>query len=743
MKRGKYIREALPLIWPYILMSVIMLALFTYGIFAYFRVIASDAEQEANNRIDVLSNEVYTQITSFRKACDVLSASNAVLSFPQAYGGDANTVQEAILSLQRELSNVVSIANFSDTDVEVYYPKEQVIVSIKGVYRGGKNSTQRLEDQSGGALQKAFPGMNPNNAWSVCYNDGRAWLIRQMTDHRNTIAYIILEFALDQLVPLVEGEGFAIIGDDDSLLYTSEDLTDDSLITMIRGQVRDYHRFSYNGGEYVAYRCIFSVLRTEITIAISINQIIANTTTFLKTSLLLGAICAACLALIFMAMYRRVIVPYRYLAETTWADSETGNSRDILTLARSNLLSLKSQQEAAEEEKKLLIHLGVGDLIQQVRTLPQDSCLNIAKRCLSLTGILPGQRYMVFAVFFMDGYEHIFLGTENAGEETPLSVLDSILRDILFTGRIGAIATLERYYVIIATCQDGDTEEKLNGIVNLLTDVCQEQYGATLAVTRPFIGNEPEDLRKHVRHTMNDVNYLYFWRKKQIGSEEDGETEQFISFFKAMRNLINRLDSQDYPGAKATFAQIMEENLPRTAQNFQITKYRIYGMVEMLLAAIYEETSLGEDTIRNLDFEKRLYEADNLPFFRSTTEQIFMELIDIRKQCDSGEGSQKKIESIKAYIDMHYTENGLTATSVAEHFRLSGPYVSREFKRIVGCNMLEYIQKLRIEQVKKLLMDHSVKDAAQKAGFWDSQSLVRVFKKYEGITPGEYKKALQ
>lgn len=744
MKKGKkHVIDALPLIWPYILISGILLALFMCGIFAYYRVTTRDAEQAAASRVDALSDEVYTRVTSYRKACDVLAASNVVQSFAQSYAGDANTAQAAVNSLQQELSNVVGIAHFPYTDAEVYYPQEQVIVSVKGVCRGEVNCADRLEAQSGDILWETLRGINSGNAWAICYGNGKAWLVRQLTGYSSSAAYIILEFALDQLVPISQEEGLVLIGDDSTQLYTSGNLSDDFVRT-IRTQVQLEHRFTYHGDEYAAYRCIFSVLRTEIIIAVSINQIIANTSSFLKITLLLGAIFSASLVLIFHAMYKQVLLPYRYLAEATWVDSETDNPRNILTLARSNLLSLKSQQETAQEEKKLLIHLGVGDLLQQVRMVPEDPGLRTASRCLSLAGVLPGQRYLIFAAFQIERRVQNFEGVQDDwAEQSPLSILDEVLRELLFTGRVGVIATLEQYYVVIATCQDGDTEEKLDTIVNRLAQTCQQRSLPAVAATRPFIGEEAGELRTLVRHTMNDVNYLYFWQKERVEDREEENAKELVSFFKAMRNLINRLDSQDYTGAKTMFAQIMEDNLPRTAQDFQITKYRIYGMIEMLIAAISEQSPLGEDTIERLDFEKRLYETDTLSSFRSTTEQVFMELIDIRQQCDTGEGTQKKIENVRAYIDDHYTENSLTATSVAEHFNLSSSYLSREFKRIVGCNMLEYIQKLRVDQAKKLLANYSVKDAAQKAGFWDSQGLVRVFKKYEGITPGEYKKSLQ
>jgi YesN/AraC family two-component response regulator len=63
----------------------------------------------------------------------------------------------------------------------------------------------------------------------------------------------------------------------------------------------------------------------------------------------------------------------------------------------------------------------------------------------------------------------------------------------------------------------------------------------------------------------------------------------------------------------------------------------------------------------------------------------------------------------------------------------------------MGIGPLEYLQLLRIEKAKKLLMDNSksLKEIMEKVGFVNEVSLIRVFKKYEGITPGLYRKKLQ
>lgn len=70
---------------------------------------------------------------------------------------------------------------------------------------------------------------------------------------------------------------------------------------------------------------------------------------------------------------------------------------------------------------------------------------------------------------------------------------------------------------------------------------------------------------------------------------------------------------------------------------------------------------------------------------------------------------------------------------------MSSSYLSRAFKESTGTNILDYIQRLRVDAAKKLLQTESVRSAAQQVGFWDTQGLVRAFKKHEGVTPSEYK----
>ena len=67
--------------------------------------------------------------------------------------------------------------------------------------------------------------------------------------------------------------------------------------------------------------------------------------------------------------------------------------------------------------------------------------------------------------------------------------------------------------------------------------------------------------------------------------------------------------------------------------------------------------------------------------------------------------------------------------------------MSKRFKEQTGEKMLNYINKYRINKAKELLRerDLSVTNTAKQVGFQNSVTLIRLFKKYEGVTPGKYK----
>ncbi|HHU33154.1 MAG TPA: helix-turn-helix domain-containing protein [Clostridia bacterium] len=84
----------------------------------------------------------------------------------------------------------------------------------------------------------------------------------------------------------------------------------------------------------------------------------------------------------------------------------------------------------------------------------------------------------------------------------------------------------------------------------------------------------------------------------------------------------------------------------------------------------------------------------------------------------------------------------VTVSKVADAVYMSPSGLSKLFKREIGCTVSEFINKVQIDKAKKLLGDprYSVSDVAFELGFNDPSNFCKLFKRLEGLTPGDFRR---
>ena len=103
---------------------------------------------------------------------------------------------------------------------------------------------------------------------------------------------------------------------------------------------------------------------------------------------------------------------------------------------------------------------------------------------------------------------------------------------------------------------------------------------------------------------------------------------------------------------------------------------------------------------------------------------------------------EKRLADIAAYMEAHLHEK-LTLSSVAGRFYISKNYLCYYFKRHTGVNFVDYLSSMRVRKAKALLASPiSLDEIAERTGFSDTPYFVKVFKKYEGLSPGAYRRSI-
>lgn len=118
----------------------------------------------------------------------------------------------------------------------------------------------------------------------------------------------------------------------------------------------------------------------------------------------------------------------------------------------------------------------------------------------------------------------------------------------------------------------------------------------------------------------------------------------------------------------------------------------------------------------------------------------------ICKNRNVGEKDYNKLffENVIEYINVNYFDPNLNVSTLSERFKMTRSYFSKRFKEEAGEGLLDYIHRLRIGKAKLYFNEGcSISEASLKIGYNDIGTFIRLFKKYEGITPGKYKEVIQ
>ncbi len=99
------------------------------------------------------------------------------------------------------------------------------------------------------------------------------------------------------------------------------------------------------------------------------------------------------------------------------------------------------------------------------------------------------------------------------------------------------------------------------------------------------------------------------------------------------------------------------------------------------------------------------------------------------------------IKTVLEYIELHYS-SGITLEDLAGVANMNPKYFCRFFRSITHQTPMDYVNRYRIEKAARMLYgtELPVTDICMECGFNDSSNFIKVFRKYKGMTPKQYRK---
>ena len=117
-------------------------------------------------------------------------------------------------------------------------------------------------------------------------------------------------------------------------------------------------------------------------------------------------------------------------------------------------------------------------------------------------------------------------------------------------------------------------------------------------------------------------------------------------------------------------------------------------------------------------------------------------MIDLRSGDESRE--EKHYARLTEYIRKEYMHD-ISLDSAGEALDMSPSYIGLVFRKVGETSFLKYRTDIRMEETRRLLKETNLtlREIGEKVGLENQNTLIRTFKKAEGVTPGQYRVANQ
>ncbi|GJM79456.1 hypothetical protein HMSSN139_19520 [Paenibacillus sp. HMSSN-139] len=199
---------------------------------------------------------------------------------------------------------------------------------------------------------------------------------------------------------------------------------------------------------------------------------------------------------------------------------------------------------------------------------------------------------------------------------------------------------------------------------------------------------------------------------------------------------VSRLEQavirQDLDGIRGTLRSIGE-----SAREMSIDPDDFAREMSFMLRGIemmFSNLKFGEDLFVYLVLSRTLDDSMEL------VERKLVQIAESRHKGAASHPQEPKLQVVQQYIEQHLADN-ITSIDMARFLFLNPSYFSRYFKRMTGVTFTDYVHQYKMKLATKMLKmsNQNLESLAIGLGYSDRTYFSKVFKKYVGTTPSEYK----
>ena len=254
--------------------------------------------------------------------------------------------------------------------------------------------------------------------------------------------------------------------------------------------------------------------------------------------------------------------------------------------------------------------------------------------------------------------------------------------------------------------------------------------------------NELPEIYKEVKEAAIFCSY-----SGQVFNATDYAEKSFDSYdysISTEMGIIACIKRGDYTGAYSIIKKEIDSFLYMHNYPIHIIHCFMVEIAGTILKAVGEiEKENSELSFPPSDNIAKLFSASTIAEMELLLQESLKEVCDFVAESSIGKVSTL-CDDIKQFVKENYADTDMNVNSIAEEFSFNPAYLSNMFKRNTGTNLLAYINRVRIDEAKRILLENpdiSIEALSEQTGFSNSRSFRRIFQRYENIAPSKFGKA--
>ena len=250
-----------------------------------------------------------------------------------------------------------------------------------------------------------------------------------------------------------------------------------------------------------------------------------------------------------------------------------------------------------------------------------------------------------------------------------------------------------------------------------------------------------EDYKNEFQDITEILECRYLWGGRDIIMKRDvfcqGGNEYYYSF-KTEQALVNNILSGKMENAMILINRVVNRAIRENTSDADFENFKS-SIIETIRRMMQRTSITPQDVFESIEeweiflkFDDRNQFADKI---KLTIKKLICE-IDKKTKDDQKRADDKIIEFINQNLSKDISMN-----DICEEFKMSASTVARRLRERYDISFKNYVDDLRIEKAKSIMMENPnimIKEVATMVGYANIASFNRMFKRKEGVAPGQY-----